>query len=53
MTDKEKLDKAVEFIRWVEAMQIDCYGSLSPYCYKEKFEQLKDRAWHVLADLSE
>lgn len=53
MTDKEKLDKAVEFIQWIEATQIDCHGSLSLYCYKEKLEQLKDRAWHVLADLSE
>ena len=53
MTDKEKLDKAIEFIQSIESMRIDDYSSINAYYCKAKLEQLKDRAWHVLADLSE
>ena len=41
LTTEEKLEKAIEFIRAVEC------------CDLEDLYDMKDRAWHVLADFAE
>lgn len=77
MTDKEKLKKAVEFIKSIEKLnlpivttagiisdahafceecgescEIDYVGAYEKYVNVDFVEDIKDKAWHLLADLA-
>lgn len=47
MTIEEKLERCVQFIQKVEHVDTDMYYAV------EMLDQLKNEAWHILADLAE
>lgn len=77
MTDKEKLEKAVDFIKSIEQLdlpvvttsdiiddahifceecgeecEIDCTGVNEQYVKAAELDELRDKAWHLIADLT-
>ena len=77
MTDKEKLEKAVDFIKSIEQLdlptvttsdiidgahvfceecgeecEIDCIGTNEQYVKATTLDELRDKAWHLIADLT-
>lgn len=77
MTDKEKLEKAVDFIKSIEQLdlpivttfdiiddahifceecgeesEIDCIGVNEQYVKAAELDELRDKAWHLIADLT-
>jgi len=49
MTIEEKLERCVQFIQKVEHVDTDMFDEDAV----EMLDQLKNEAWHVLADLAE
>ena len=77
MTDKEKLEKAIEFIKMIENLdiparsiseiirdvhifceecgeecEIDYAGKNDMYINAKELDEIRDKAWHLLADLT-
>ena len=76
MTTNEKLEKAIDFIKSIEQLDVPCImtsditNNMHAYCeecgqecdieiaYPQKYveataiDELKDKAWHLLADLA-
>lgn len=55
MTDKEKLDIAKDFIQHIERLNVLAYDDVYGFkcIHAHVVDELKDKAWHVLADITE